>query len=252
MTSQDTDRPAVDLAILREELIRRRLRGTGLASDSVIGHADRNAPLPLSPGQRQMWFLSRLDPDNPEYLVPIVLRLRGPADVTALRQAFRHLVMRHEILRTRYALADGQPVQVIEQPGPADLAVRDLSDVDPAERERLLTEQIERETLTPLDLSLDLPVRGTVLKLADDDHTLVLIVHHIACDEASVGILVTEMGELYSAFRAGRYPRSSLRTELGRACSASASNGRHHPPAASGAMAALCAQLHCRPYLLGR
>ncbi|GAA3132270.1 condensation domain-containing protein [Nonomuraea salmonea] len=65
-------------------------------------------PLPLSYGQQQMWFLNRLEPDSPEYLVPMILRLTGPVDVAALRRAIDEIAARHEILRTRYAVAGGR------------------------------------------------------------------------------------------------------------------------------------------------
>ncbi|HEY0637987.1 MAG TPA: condensation domain-containing protein, partial [Pseudonocardiaceae bacterium] len=91
-------------AALREELVRRRFAGLAGGRRGRIAVADRSGPLPLSHGQQQLWFLNRREPDSPEYLVPAVLRLRGPVDAAALAVAWAALVGAHEILRTRYAL----------------------------------------------------------------------------------------------------------------------------------------------------
>src|SRR5688500_11520857 len=88
----------------REELLRRsldaRMARRGKPATG-IPPADRDAHLPLSFGQQQLWFLNRLEPTNPEYLVPVAWRIRGPLDVRALTRAWRDVLVRHEVLRTR-------------------------------------------------------------------------------------------------------------------------------------------------------
>ncbi|MDT9701576.1 non-ribosomal peptide synthetase, partial [Streptomyces sp. P17] len=179
---------------LRAELLRRRLAGRRAAGGrrSEIPRAGRDAPLPLSYGQQQMWFLSRLEPDSPEYLVPLVLRLRGALDTEALGRAWQALLERHEILRTRYALDGDEPVQVIDEPRPAPLQESTAADDDAA---RAL---VEADLARPFDLGRDWPVRGRLIRLADDGHLLAVVFHHIACDAWSTGVFGQELGELYT------------------------------------------------------
>ncbi|WP_422770144.1 amino acid adenylation domain-containing protein [Plantactinospora sp. WMMC1484] len=190
---------------VREELLRARLAGRLRGGRrAALAPVDRSGPLPLSFGQQQMWFLSRLDPGSWEYLVPLALRLRGALDAAALGRALTHLVGRHEILRTRYALVAGEPTQVIDPAGPVELAVSDLTDLPAAERESRGFALAAQEPATPFDLATQWPVRARLLRLADDDHLLVVVFHHIACDAWSVGIFAEELSELYAAALAGR------------------------------------------------
>jgi amino acid adenylation domain-containing protein len=202
MTAQGAPHETGSLALLREELVRQRLAGSGQAHAPVLPSADRDSALPLSSGQRQMWLVSQIEPDSPDYLVPLVLRLRGRLDIASLRQAFRGLAARHEILRTRYGLRHGEPVQIIEHPDAIDLTVREVP--PSADQEEIAMKLAERETLTPFDLNKDMPVRATALRLAADDHFLVLVIHHIACDEVSLHVLLDELARLYNAFLAGQ------------------------------------------------
>ncbi|MGI5152392.1 amino acid adenylation domain-containing protein [Plantactinospora sp. CA-294935] len=202
-TGEGTIERSVEAA--REELLRARLAGRLRgARRAALTRVDRNGPLPLSFGQQQMWFLSRLDPGSWEYLVPLALRLRGPLDSAALRRALTELVGRHEILRTRYALVAGEPIQVIDPAGPVRLAVSDLTDLPEAERERRGFERAAEEPSIPFDLATQWPVRARLVRLADDDHLLVVVFHHVACDAWSVGVFAEELSELYAAALAGR------------------------------------------------
>ncbi|MDQ1026939.1 amino acid adenylation domain-containing protein [Streptomyces umbrinus] len=179
---------------LRAELLRRRLAGrsAGAVRRAEIPRADREAPLPLSYGQQQMWFLSRLEPDSPEYLVPLVLRLRGALDTEALGRAWQALLERHEILRTRYALDGDEPVQIVDAPCSAPLDVSEATDDEAARR------LVEADLARPFDLGRDRPVRGRLIRLADDEHVLAVVFHHIACDAWSTGVFGQELSELYA------------------------------------------------------
>ncbi|NGY63288.1 amino acid adenylation domain-containing protein [Lentzea sp. NEAU-D13] len=165
--------------------------------------ADRTGPLPLSEGQRQLWFLNRLAPDSAEYLVPLVLRLRGVLNEDALRRVWTELVARHEILRTRYELHGDQPIQVIDPPAAPRWAVADLTHVAAAEREDAALALAAHETRLPFDLEHDHPLRLTLVRLAADDHLLVATFHHVASDQVSQQVLLGELGALYHAFSAG-------------------------------------------------
>ncbi|MFI9239249.1 amino acid adenylation domain-containing protein [Streptomyces sp. NPDC053079] len=194
---------------LRAELLRRRLAGRrGPRQDARpdgIPLVDRTAPLPLSAGQQQMWFLNRLEPDSCEYLVPMVLRLRGDLDAAALESAWRRVLDRHEILRTRYALNGHEPVQIVDPAGEGELpiALDDLIGDPRPDRERLAAELVEREATTPFDLAVQWPVRARLIRLAADDHVLSVVFHHIACDAWSTRIFATELSQVYTAFVQG-------------------------------------------------
>ena len=99
MSAENNERSAA-VDVLRERLLRQRLGGTSRGDRPGITPVDRDAPLRLSHGQQQMWFLNRLEPGSAEYLVPFAFRMRGDLDVAALRRAWTELAARHEILRT--------------------------------------------------------------------------------------------------------------------------------------------------------
>ncbi|MFD5780299.1 amino acid adenylation domain-containing protein [Streptomyces sp. NPDC126933] len=188
----------------REELVRARLAGGRGGRRAAVVPVDRDGPQALSHGQQQMWFLSRLDPESWEYSVPVVLRLRGALDADALRRGFEELVARHEILRTRYRLDGAEPVQLIDPPGPFALPVDDLTGVaDAAERERRATALAEAEPGRPFDLENGLPLRARLIRIADDHHLLAVVFHHVACDEWSVGLFLSELSAVYGAFLDG-------------------------------------------------
>ncbi|MEU8542160.1 amino acid adenylation domain-containing protein [Streptomyces sp. NPDC048717] len=199
---------------LRAELLRRRLAGRrgprggaprpeGTAPAAGIPRADRSAPLPLSAGQQQMWFLSRLAPDSAEYLVPMVLRLRGTLDPAALAVAWQTVTDRHEILRTRYALAGVDPVQLVDPPAPVPLPLDDLTGEPAAERETLAAALVERELTTPFDLAAQWPSRARLIRIADDEHLFAVVFHHIACDAWSTRVFAGEIGTLYTRHTTG-------------------------------------------------
>ncbi|MET8028148.1 amino acid adenylation domain-containing protein [Streptomyces avermitilis] len=197
MSTGEMEKPVLsgtDADALRAELLRRRLAGrrTGAARRPDLPRADRDGPLPLSYGQQQMWFLSRLEPDSPEYLVPLVLRLRGALDTEALGRAWQHLLERHEILRTRYALDGDEPVQIIDAPRPLPLDRSGAADDDAV---RAL---VEADLARPFDLGRDWPVRARLIRLADEEHVLAVVFHHIACDAWSTGVFGQELSALYT------------------------------------------------------
>ncbi|WP_441245336.1 amino acid adenylation domain-containing protein [Kitasatospora sp. McL0602] len=188
----------------REELLRSRLagrKGTRKAA-AGIGRADRSGALALSAGQQQMWFLNRLDPESAEYLVPLVLRLRGTLDTAALERAWSEVVARHEILRTRYALQGTEPVQLIDAAAPVELPLVDLT--GSADIEQRATELVEQEAGISFDLATEWPARASLFKLAEDHHLLAVVFHHIACDAWSVKVFGAELGALYTAAVEGR------------------------------------------------
>ncbi|MGE5828866.1 MAG: amino acid adenylation domain-containing protein [Micromonosporaceae bacterium] len=190
--------PAGELSEVKRRALAELLRRRRAAEEDQIRPVPRTGPLPPSYQQEGMWFICQLNPDQaPVYNVPFTLRVRGRLDLDALRRVLRDLLARHEALRTRFIEQDGAPMQVIDDP-PSEVAlpVEDLSaDDDPLARAVALAED---EGRAPFDLTKPL-FRARVLRLAPDDHVLLLTVYHIVTDGWSLAIFVRELGELYAA-----------------------------------------------------
>ncbi|MFE2940763.1 amino acid adenylation domain-containing protein, partial [Streptomyces sp. NPDC059255] len=172
---------------------------TGAASTTVgaaITPAPRDGDLPLSFAQERLWFLDEFAHGSVEYNVVEALRLTGPLDVRALRSAVASLVGRHEALRTTFDSVDGRAVQVVH--GPADLPVS-FRTVDPSGCPGELDELVRQEAATPFDLRTGPLLRVLLMPVAEDDHVLVLSMHHIVTDGWSMGVIARELGIFYDA-----------------------------------------------------
>ncbi|MDF5754041.1 amino acid adenylation domain-containing protein [Spongiactinospora sp. TRM90649] len=147
---------------------------------------------PLSFGQERLWFLQRLDPEDPSYTTHYAYRVRGALDTGRLQAAFTEVAARHEPLRTRYPeSADGHPQAVVEPPGPVPIERIDAGDLPAA-----LAVVAER-TNTAFDLAARPPLRITLIRLADDDHVLCVVLHHINADGWSINVLRREVAAFY-------------------------------------------------------
>ena len=159
---------------------------------------------PLSFAQQRLWFLNQLEPMSPVYNESRAIRLRGHLDVSALQRALDRIVARHEVLRTNFVTVDGNPQQRIADSRNVELRIIDLQSSQALDREseirRLLTDEIRR----PFDLSSDLLLRVLLLRLAEEEHILLFVKHHIASDGWSTSIFWRELSVLYEAFASGR------------------------------------------------
>ncbi|GAB1539220.1 hypothetical protein NUACC21_18860 [Scytonema sp. NUACC21] len=155
---------------------------------------------PASFAQQRLWFLDQLLPGNVIYNVPTVIRLTGSLNLWALEQTFNEIVHRHETLRTTFKMLDGQPLQVIAPSFTKPLSVLDLRELPPGEREAEAKHIIATEIERPFDLSKGSLLRVMVLELSETEHILLLNMHHIICDDWSIGVLIRELGTLYAAF----------------------------------------------------
>ncbi|MHC8327941.1 non-ribosomal peptide synthetase [Pseudomonas sp. LB1P83] len=165
---------------------------------------DRQA---LSYAQQRMWFLWQLDPQSGAYNLPGAVRLTGRLNLSALEQAFASLVARHETLRTLFQRqADDTLLQV---PASAPLVVDhvDFSALPGSEREVAVAHAAEQQSVLPFDLSVGPLLRVTLLKLADEEHVLLLTLHHIVSDGWSMNVLIDEFIRCYDAFEAGTQPQ---------------------------------------------
>ncbi|MEU1752627.1 amino acid adenylation domain-containing protein [Micromonospora matsumotoense] len=193
----------IDRAGLRAELLRRRLAGAvAAAPDEGIARVPRGTPSALSFAQRRLWILDQVRPGGTEYLVSAGLRLFGPLQPDALRAALDGIVARHEILRTRYVVVDGDPRQRIDPPAPATLHEVDLRDLDPAAQDARIAGWLTHDRV-PVDLATGPVSTGTLARLADEEHALVVTLHHIAFDGWSEQVLWRELDRLYTAALTG-------------------------------------------------
>jgi hypothetical protein len=160
------------------------------------------AELPASFAQQRLWFLEQLADGRPIYNVPFKLRIRGALNVDALRAALTEIVARHEILRTALVDREGVPVQQVNPASDFPLPVRDLGRLSPTRQPAEIDRLARAEATKPFDLAKDLLIRITLLRVADDEHVLLLTMHHIAVDGWSLNVLGEELAALYEAFAA--------------------------------------------------
>ncbi|MCX6046750.1 MAG: amino acid adenylation domain-containing protein [Chloroflexi bacterium] len=153
----------------------------------------------LSSAQQRLWFIHQLNPASPVYHMPKVLRLKGPLNRHALQRALDQIVERHRVLRTVFPAIDGVPRQVTEPPRPVHIAWQDLAEHPANERETIARGLVRQAIHQPFDLTKDLMVRVWLIRLRDDDHVLLLVIHHIATDGWSMRVLEKEFSQLYTA-----------------------------------------------------
>ncbi|UJB21510.1 MULTISPECIES: non-ribosomal peptide synthetase [Lysobacter] len=165
----------------------------------AIRTGQRPSAVPLSFAQQRLWFLAQMGEEaNAAYHVPGGLRLHGRLDEQALQAALDRIVQRHEVLRTCFGLEDGQPVQCIAAHGRFSLVRHDLSGAGDLDAQVAHWSQIEAHEA--FDLGAGPLIRGRLLRLGDQDHILLLTVHHVVSDGWSMSVLMRELGELYRAY----------------------------------------------------
>ncbi|MFJ6017689.1 condensation domain-containing protein, partial [Streptomyces sp. NPDC092952] len=178
------------------------------ALDSTAGRARRAITrmprpqrLPLSYAQQRLWFLGRLEGAGPTYNMPVALRLTGSLDRAALESALRDVLVRHESLRTVYSEDSEGPYQAVL---PTDAIRAELATVRVDEAG--LAGELAAAARYPFDLAAELPVRATLFELAEDEHVLLVLVHHIAADGWSMPLLARDLTAAYARRSAGDAP----------------------------------------------
>ncbi|MFG2918788.1 amino acid adenylation domain-containing protein [Kitasatospora sp. NPDC048298] len=156
--------------------------------------------------QERMWLVERLSDGPAMYNVHEVFRLRGPLDVAALGHGFTELVRRHEVLRTAFPEQDGRPSPSLQPARPLDVPVTDLRTEPPELRTRLALDLVRSEILRPFDLASAPLLRASLLRVDEDEHVLVVVVHHIAVDGWSMPLLWDDLAEAYRSRLEGREP----------------------------------------------
>ncbi|HKX28620.1 MAG TPA: condensation domain-containing protein, partial [Blastocatellia bacterium] len=172
-----------------------------------LAKAARTGRPPLSFAQQRLWFLDQLLPNDPLYNMPGAIRLEGRLDIEALERGVNEIVRRHEVLRTRIEMEEGEPVQAIDPWEYRKLEMLDLTGLTRDESAEMAGKVANQEAETGFDLSRGPLLRVKILKLGAEEHVALFTMHHIVSDGWSMGILVREIGELYRAYSVGAEPR---------------------------------------------
>jgi amino acid adenylation domain-containing protein len=179
-------------------------RGTVSYMLPPIEPISRQLPLAPSFAQQRLWFLDQLAPADPSYNVPGAIRIRGPLDVMALERSLQQIVARHEVLRTTFTAVDGDPLQVVALSTNFNLNLIDLQSLEETNREAEAQRLAEAEAGRPFSLTQGPLLRASLLVLGDQNHILLLTMHHIISDGWSLGVLMREASALYHSFSTGQ------------------------------------------------
>ena len=172
------------------------------------GHATKPVPdevfvFPATVGQTGFWYLDQLEPGNPAYNIAVRFRLEGPLRVEELVRALNEIVRRHESLRTVIAEVEGVPVQVVSPRLSIRLKRDDLRAFPEKDRPEHARAVAVEEGRRRFDLAKGPLIRARLLRLDDEEHTLLVTIHHIVSDGWSIGVLTRELGALYDAYCRG-------------------------------------------------
>jgi amino acid adenylation domain-containing protein len=190
---------APSVAGLAEKIEGAQLKGEGLRAPPLLA-VERTGNLPLSFAQQRLWFLDQLEPGSPFYNISRALRLGGLLNVSALSRAIDEIIQRHESLRTSFGAENGTPFQRITHFESRPLPLMDLTKVPETERRAQARQVAAEEIKQPFDLTHGPLLRALLLRQSDDEHVLILTMHHIAADGWSIGVLFRELIALYESF----------------------------------------------------
>jgi amino acid adenylation domain-containing protein len=205
MTTEHASRLSPAKQALLEQRLKRAVPGRD-GAPGIPKRPDRDSA-PLSFTQRQMWVIDQMTPGNPAYNMPYGYRLHGPLNVTALERSFNEIIKRHEVLRTTFAIRDGEPLQRIHPALEIGIQVTALDHLMEAEREATLRALASKESVRPFDLSRLPLIRVSLFRLGEAEHVLIVNLHHIVADGLSMGPLLDELDAFYRAFTEGGEPR---------------------------------------------
>ena len=206
------------LSPAKRALLERRLRTEirRKAPQPQLTTKERREPARASFAQERLWFLQQLEPKSAAYNVPRAVRILGNLNLKVLEQSVNEIIARHEPLRTRFSLIEGELRQIVTEGSPIQIPVKDLGHL-PVEECRVEAKKLSRiEAAIPFDLNCGPMVRASVLRLRAEEHLLLLTMHHIVSDAWSAGIFFQELITLYKAFSENRNsPLPPLKVQYG-------------------------------------
>jgi amino acid adenylation domain-containing protein/non-ribosomal peptide synthase protein (TIGR01720 family) len=191
------DRPTVaGLSSHLEQALREQ---SGLQARPLLPAA-RDGSVPLSFAQQRLWFLHQLEPSSSAYNIPAALHVRGALKVGILTRCLNEIIRRHESLRTTFPVVEGSPIQHIAPALEIEMPLVSIPALSEAERQAWIQRLISEEAGRPFDLTRGPLLRALLLRLAEDEHVLLLTAHHISADGWSVKVFMREMAALYEAY----------------------------------------------------
>ncbi len=186
------------VAELAEYIDRSTKSAQGILPPPIVP-VSRDQELPLSFAQQRLWFLDQFEPNSPFYNIPNAVRLQGDLDITALQRTVNEIVRRHESLRTTFHVIDGKPQQRILPALRIPIRLIDLAEIPPADQPSEAAQASLLESQRPFDLSRGPLLRVILVRLAQDDHIVLVIMHHIISDEWSIQVFTREIAAIYDA-----------------------------------------------------
>ncbi len=198
----DIEEQIANLSPAKQALLARKRTQNNAAH--LIRRRPNDGDAPLSFSQQRLWLTHELDPDSYLYNAPRFLKLTGPLNIAALEASLNEIVRRHEVLRTTFHAVSGQPIQTIKPELVIPLPVIDLSQTaEPDKSGRILQLALE-EYHRPFDLAQGPLTRVKAWRVSEEEHYLLLVMHHIVSDGWTGGILFEELGAHYQAFSMGQ------------------------------------------------
>ena len=185
------------------ERIDQAKQAANFASAPPFRRTSREEPLPLSYAQQRLWFLDQLEPGSAAYNISMKLRLSGELNREAMAQALNEMVRRHEVLRTRFVVQDGNPVQEIAEEFHVKVEEKEIAAGTAEEREEETRRLVREEVGRAFDLGRGPLLRVKLLRVEEQEHVLVVTMHHIVSDGWSMGIAVREFAQLYAGYVRG-------------------------------------------------
>jgi hypothetical protein len=193
-----------DLSKEEQVLLLKRLSEKNSSINRSINRRQHITPCSLSFAQERLWFVTRLQPDDPFYNMAGVIQIQGPLDIVVLDQALNAVIRRHEILRTSFAQVDDEVKQIVHDHGVVDLRQTDLSSL-PVEQQNQTLEVIQKsEARQAFDLEHLPLIRTLLIKLGGEQFQLSITLHHIITDEWSLRLLTEEVGLFYRQMQSGQ------------------------------------------------
>ncbi len=199
----------VDLSAARQKLLAQRLKGAA-KPQSEVRKLPKRAPggrVPLSVAQHQIWVVDQMKPGNPGYNVPVAQWLRGDLDLPELEDSFNTIIQRHEVLRTTFHESEGEVIQQIHEECRIQIDLTSCDHLPDDQRERDVGERVAQEAIKPFDLTALPLIRVSLYKVAQDEHVLLVNLHHIIGDGVSLNLLFDELDALYRAAISRTGPR---------------------------------------------
>ena len=197
-------------------------QSSGKAEDLTLPLVSRTDGVVLTSAQQRMYFLSQLEPDSPVYNCPFAYRLKGSLDLPRLRQALADVIKRHEILRTNYRDHVGVIEGIVREAKPVSVAFMDMSSLADAQLESATADWMREESARLFNLATGPVLRCSLARLSSEEHILLMVIHHIACDASSEPVILEDLASAYNGtlaeepcaqyadYAAWQYPREVI------------------------------------------